>query len=266
MNRASTTHASHDELLIARLYGGDLDERARGRALAQVEGCEACAALLADLRAIAAATAALPSPPRPRDFSLTAADAVRLGRSRGSRFGLLALPRARALGGSLAAIGFAGMALLGTISMLAPTAVPGEMAYKAQDGDRGAAAGPSASTAVNALDGGSTAEGGCGWPGSPEPALVCPSPAASNPGEYTKNGQSTAPVQSAPLPGSTGSPAATASCCGGAAPTSPVGGGAGGGLDLRLIGLAGFAALAGLGLVLLLAAPRLSPSRAGPSR
>ena len=70
----------HDETLIARLAVDDLaDRRARRPARPRlVADCPACAELLADLRAIAAATAALPAPRRTRDFRLTEADAARL--------------------------------------------------------------------------------------------------------------------------------------------------------------------------------------------
>ena len=75
MHRTAPTHATHDELLLARLYGGDVDETERSRALDQMASCQDCADVFADLGAIAVATAALPTPPRPRDFTLTEADA-----------------------------------------------------------------------------------------------------------------------------------------------------------------------------------------------
>ena len=74
------THPDHDETLIARLAVDDLasDDRDRLRATTQVAECPACAELLADLRTIATAVAALPEPRRTRDFRLTEADAARL--------------------------------------------------------------------------------------------------------------------------------------------------------------------------------------------
>jgi hypothetical protein len=261
MNRATTTHATHDELLIARLYGGDLDARQRARALAQVDACRECAALLAELGTIARETAALPAPPRPRDFSLTAADAARLGQPR-RRAGLFGWQRARALGGSLAAIGFAGMAVIGTITMLAPATSSGPAAYTSQE-DRQGLAGPSSEPQTNTQGGssGSPAAGGCYGGVAPETISVCPSAGALAPGENTKDGQSMAPVSAS------STPQATPSCCEEAISKPPSGGGgASGGLDARLIGLAGFAAVAGLGLVLLLVGPRPSPGRAGQGR
>jgi hypothetical protein len=64
-------HAEHDPFLIARLAGDDLDPGARLQAEARVAACDACARLLADLRAIDASLAAdLPIPARPLDFRL----------------------------------------------------------------------------------------------------------------------------------------------------------------------------------------------------
>ncbi len=88
---AAANHATHDELLIARLYGDDVDSRERALALELVAGCDECAALYADLGAIATATAALPVQRRPRDFALTEDDAARLRPRRGLRARLLGI-------------------------------------------------------------------------------------------------------------------------------------------------------------------------------
>ena len=53
MSRPATPHAAHDELLIARLFGADVDDRERTLAQEQIAGCEDCAALFADLGSIA---------------------------------------------------------------------------------------------------------------------------------------------------------------------------------------------------------------------
>src|ERR1035437_831701 len=91
---SSTAHASHDESLVVRLFGYDVDPAERSRALDLVAGCEECAALYADLGSIATATSALPAPARPRDFTLTPADAARLRphrpAGRGARGGAVA--------------------------------------------------------------------------------------------------------------------------------------------------------------------------------
>ena len=81
----ATAHANHDESLVVRLYGNDVDSEERSRALDLLAGCEECAALFADLGQIASATAALPVPERPRDFMLTPAAPVRQCTAKGSR-------------------------------------------------------------------------------------------------------------------------------------------------------------------------------------
>ena len=118
MDRTAATHSNHDELLIVRLFGGDVDDRERASALDLLGECEDCAALFADLEATADATAALPVPARPRDFTLTEADAARL---RGARRGLgffSALRRTRTLGGSLVAIGLVGIVATSSLGIL----------------------------------------------------------------------------------------------------------------------------------------------------
>jgi hypothetical protein len=122
---AAADHATHDELLIARLYGDDVDDRERARALELVAGCDECSALYADLGAIAEATAALPVRSRPRDFALTEEDAARLRPRRGVRARLLAIGGRRSFGGALVALGFSGLVLTSALSMLgtAPTAM-----------------------------------------------------------------------------------------------------------------------------------------------
>ena len=71
-------HADHDPLLIVALTDDDISASERTVAVALIGGCADCAALHADLLALSSATRALPIPPRPRDFRLTAADAARL--------------------------------------------------------------------------------------------------------------------------------------------------------------------------------------------
>ena len=73
-------HRDHDPLAIVSSAMGDLEGAERDRATQLITGCQECAALHRQIRAIAAATAALPEPPRPRDFTLTADDAARLRR------------------------------------------------------------------------------------------------------------------------------------------------------------------------------------------
>src|ERR1035437_6272559 len=122
MDRTAATHSNHDELLIVRLFGGDVDDRERARAIDLLGECEDCAALFADLGATADATAALPVPARPRDFTLTEADAARLRKARRGIGFLSALRRTRAIGGSLVAIGLVGIVATASLGILGGTA------------------------------------------------------------------------------------------------------------------------------------------------
>lgn len=73
-------HGSHDLEAIVALADGELAGAELEIATKQVQDCRDCAALVADLRSLALADRQLATPPRPRDFRLTAADAERLGR------------------------------------------------------------------------------------------------------------------------------------------------------------------------------------------
>ena len=84
MHGTSEPHARHDRHLVAALAADDLEPIVRTEAETLVATCRDCAELFADLKVIAAATAALPDVPRTRDFRITAADAARL-RPRGWR-------------------------------------------------------------------------------------------------------------------------------------------------------------------------------------
>jgi hypothetical protein len=111
-------HRGHDPFLVASLLDPDLGGEVRSQAEAQVAVCPACAALLDDLQAIAAATAVLPVPPRRRDFRLRPEDAARL-RPRGLRrlvaaFGAPRLAVLRPLGAAVATLGLAGLLLTAT--------------------------------------------------------------------------------------------------------------------------------------------------------
>lgn len=121
-DRTAATHSNHDELLIVRLFGDDVDAPERARALGLLGECKACAALFADLGATADATAALPVPARPRDFALSEADAARLRRARRGAVFLSVLRRTRTLGGSLVAIGLVGIVATASLGILGGTA------------------------------------------------------------------------------------------------------------------------------------------------
>ena len=118
VSRNSADHAAHDELMLAVFASGD-DLPAEDLAHVQewMRDCAECALVVADLRAIQAATADLPAPPRRRDFRLTEEDAARL-RVHGWRRILAAFgsPRDRITGpaaAGLATLGVAGLLFLG---------------------------------------------------------------------------------------------------------------------------------------------------------
>ena len=74
----SAGHAGHDPLLIVAFRDDDLSAAERAAVETILATCPDCAALEADLVVLATATRELPTPARPRDFRLTAADAARL--------------------------------------------------------------------------------------------------------------------------------------------------------------------------------------------
>jgi hypothetical protein len=77
-------HASHDPLLLAGLADRDpyaLTPSERSRAEDLVATCPSCAAVHADLVALAVATPEAAIPSRPRDFRLAQADTARLRRA-----------------------------------------------------------------------------------------------------------------------------------------------------------------------------------------
>ena len=78
--RTTTDHATHDLERLSAAVDGTLPAADRPSVDAQLAACAACADLHADLLALVAANRALPTPARPRDYQLTAADARRLQR------------------------------------------------------------------------------------------------------------------------------------------------------------------------------------------
>src|SRR5450759_3094787 len=154
MDRTAATHSNHDELLIVRLFGGDLDDHERAIALDLLGECDDCATLFADLRATADATAALPIPARPRDFTLTEADATRLRKARRGLGFLSLLRRTRAIGGSLVALGLVGLVATASLSTLSGTATSGADAHSYNAAALSVAtAGPVALGAVDSASG-----------------------------------------------------------------------------------------------------------------
>ncbi len=114
---SASPHASHDLVSIAALAAraSDMDDAEHARARALVTTCTTCADVLAELVMLRTALPMTSTPARPRDFSLTPADAARL-RARGWRrflgfFGSARDAFSRPLAATLTTLGIAGLLL-----------------------------------------------------------------------------------------------------------------------------------------------------------
>jgi hypothetical protein len=130
MTHQPSDHAAHDELLIASLLDRSVEDPTRRRAEAMVASCEDCAALHRDLLVLSAATRALPTPPRPRDFTLSAADVERL-RPSGWRRLIRAVGSSRDLFSRPLAIGLTTIGLAGLLVGTVPDLLSGQAATSA---------------------------------------------------------------------------------------------------------------------------------------
>jgi hypothetical protein len=141
-------HDTHDQLLIAAWTAGDATADEQHTAAALAAACDECRRLADDLSAIALATRKLPTPSRPRDFTLRREDAARASRRTWrSRLAELATARfdfARPLATGLTTLGLAGLLVASVPSFGGSAAAPtGEVAAPLQ-ADRGNADGGSA--------------------------------------------------------------------------------------------------------------------------
>ena len=159
MNGTPEPHARHDRYLVAALAADDVEPILRIDAEALVTSCHDCAELLADLRSIAMATAALPMVPRTRDFRIGAADAARL-RPRGWRAMLDVLGGARSsfsrpLATGLTTLGIVGLLVstipgaLGGISLGGGSAGAAPISAQAPEAGRNSTGSPSAAYGVS---------------------------------------------------------------------------------------------------------------------
>ena len=123
-DRPTTTHAAHDTMLVAALADHSLPQAERDVAEAMVAGCRACADLHADLMALRVATVAMPTPARPRDYTLTADDVVRL-RPNGWRRLVAAFGTARDTFSRPLAVGLTTMGLVGLLVASLPSIMSG---------------------------------------------------------------------------------------------------------------------------------------------
>lgn len=159
-------HAAHDPMWMAALAAKDLDlppsEMVRARAA--LESCTACADLFADLVAVSAAIPSAAIPRRPRDFTLTAADAARLS-SRGLGRWLSVIGSARDRITFPLAMGLTTMGIAGLLLATVPDAFYGWAGESRVLSTVGSAVQPGA--------------GGAAASAAPAPAPVAGGPAAS---------------------------------------------------------------------------------------
>lgn len=158
-DNARSRHRRHDSLLIAAAVDRDSDVRpSLVRSL--LATCLECARLHADLLSLALALPAAATPARPRDFTLTEADARRL-RPRGLRRWLGLIGTSRDTITRPLAIGFTTLGLAGLLVATVPGALPGAFqgsagsatlstVGRATSGDESVSAAPAASAAPEA--------------------------------------------------------------------------------------------------------------------
>jgi anti-sigma factor RsiW len=174
----SAAHASHDTVLVASLIDHSLPAAERAVAEAQVASCGLCAALYADLEMLRAATRALPTPPRPHDYSLTPDDAARLRRSGWRRWvAAFGSPRdafSRPLAVGLTTLGLAGLLIANVPSVMVGSATSGA-APVFDNGAGGPATDRGGDVTVNAPE-------SAGGQGAPPPAAAAPSGDLAIPG------------------------------------------------------------------------------------
>ncbi|MDO8483637.1 MAG: hypothetical protein Q7S35_01690 [Candidatus Limnocylindrales bacterium] len=175
MTDSRSRHAAHDRLLIANLVDRSVSDSERARAEEQLAACSDCALLYEDLVALSAATRSLLVPSRPRDFTLTPADADRL--RRGWRRVLAAIGSSRDVFSRPLAVGLTTLGLAGLLVATIPAALTGQTGSQER-----------LSTIGNAVG---DASGGAG--ADPE---TMPSQAAPAPSSQAESGPAAAAVPS----------------------------------------------------------------------
>ena len=175
--QTTTDHATHDLERLSAAVDGTLPAADRPSVTAQLAACDACADLHADLLAIVAANRAMPTPERPRDYQLTAADAARLQRAGiGGWLDRIGSPKdrlSRPLAVGLTTLGLVGV-LVGTAPSLLPSfgsaagsaaasaaasAPTRDLVDKTADGEASAAPGVAAAPAPSAAASAASGDG-----------------------------------------------------------------------------------------------------------
>jgi hypothetical protein len=260
----SIGHANHDESLVVRLYGNDVSPDERALALDLVAGCEECAALFADMGEIASATAALPTPVRPRDFMLTPADAVRLRPAQPARGRSAWRGLTRQLGGAFATLGLVGIIVAGASTAIAPAATSENFALSSSTGNQDALQGVGAGAPGLVSTAQPIAAATSASSDVTKAAVGSPAPAVS-PGASAATSRAASPAashnESASLAiGQALSPSAGPAQIAGGQPQLPAQPASGGSVDTRLAVLIASATLLLVGLALLIG-PRLRARR-----
>ena len=122
MTSPATDHALHDAVLIAAHLDGSLDTTDQSRVDDWLARCGPCVTLRDDLAALAIATRTLPTPARPRDFSLSPEDAKR-ARSGGWRRLVAAFGSPRDTFSRPLAVGLTTLGIAGLIVANVPSAM-----------------------------------------------------------------------------------------------------------------------------------------------
>lgn len=182
MNDSRSRHAAHDRLLIANLIDRSVDEAERVRAEELLAACRECEQLYDDLVALSAATRSMAVPARPRDFTLSAADADRL-RVRGWRRLLAAIGSSRDAFSRPLALGLTTLGIAGLLFATIPSVLIGggptslsAVGTAIDNGAGGGAANPE--MAAQASEAPAASEPASGIAAAPPAATAAPSAAA----------------------------------------------------------------------------------------
>ncbi len=191
-------HVRHDPLLVASLLDRSTGGAERDRAEALVADCIDCAALHQDLVTLRDATRTLPTPPRPRSYTLSAEDAARLQRTGWRRlvamFGSTRDAFSRPLAIGLTTIGLAGLLVAtvpGSLSFGGESTAGVPTLGQAADGAgansealQGSKVAPAASAAPSAFAVGRAPLAPSEPTTAPAPASAEPAPSAESPGTF----------------------------------------------------------------------------------
>ncbi len=180
-------HAGHDTLLVASLADHSPAGPERERATTLVDSCSLCASLHEDLVALSSATRAMPTPPRPRAYTLRPSDAVRLRPGVWRRF-IAGIGTARDGFSRPLAVGLSTLGLAGLLVATVPSILTGSAGAAPAANSRQDATGAQAPTgavpvagAQAATDGSSPTDASKGLVDLPAPLVMGAAVASSTP-------------------------------------------------------------------------------------